>query len=110
MWYRGSAGDDVNIRRTIGASSARSAIVSYAIGNAVISHVLTIAVQVPLIHTRADDHNVVHDRETAFATNPHAVTMSHSTVCQHRRLVHGDLFLMKLLRVRQLISFEEFPS
>lgn len=71
---------------------------------------LTLSFASHLIDTRTDDHNVVDYRKAALASDPLTFSILHPTVCQHSCLVHGDLFLMKLLRVRQFIFGKELPG
>lgn len=46
-----------------------------------------------------DDHNVVHNRETAFASCPISLLVPDLAVGEHGRLVHRHSLLVKLLRI-----------
>ena len=62
-----------------------------------------------MIDTRADDHNIVCDCETALAANPLAIPVLDPAVRKHGGFIHIDAFLVNMLRVRQLFRWEEVP-
>ena len=70
---------------------------------------LTLALNIPPVDTRTDDHYIVHDSETTLATDPRSVLVPDLTICQHRSFVHRYSLLMKLARIRQLVCWEELP-
>ena len=110
MWYLGSFGEDEKIRRTTGAASARPGKLRSALNSFAPSETrLTLGFAIHLIDTCTYDHNVVDDRETALAADPSAFSVLDSTVCQHCSFVHGHLLLVKLLRKREFILWEELP-
>lgn len=75
------------MRRTMGASAARSARRQRARPGRRKMHALTIAFQPASVDAGTDDHDIVNDGETAFATNPVAISILDSTVGQHGSLI-----------------------
>lgn len=69
------------MRRTIGASIARSDDHVSTIIRSAATFTLTLALRIRLVDTRANDHHIIDDREAALASYPLAVPALHPTVC-----------------------------
>ena len=109
MWYRGSLGELENIRRTTGAASARPRF-RVSPGSPLISFGYhTFCFTTSLVNARANDHDIVDDGKTALASDPVALFVFDTAICQYRSIVHHDLLLVKLLSVGYFILVEELP-
>jgi hypothetical protein len=70
---------------------------------------LTLALHADPVNTRADDHNIVHDRETALASHPVALAVLQATVGQDSRLIKTHSSAVLGLGQREFLGVEELP-
>jgi hypothetical protein len=70
---------------------------------------LTLALHASPVDTRADDHDIVHDRKTALAADPVALAILQATVGQDGGLVKTHASAVLGLGQRELLGVEELP-
>lgn len=90
MWYRGSRGDDEKMRRTTGASNARSRrLVKVMLKNYFMKRrsQLTLISGRSLIYTCAGHENIVNNREDTFTANPVTISMFNPTIVKNSGLI-----------------------
>jgi hypothetical protein len=70
---------------------------------------LTLALHANPVDTRADDHDIVHDRKAALASDPVALAVFQATVGQDSCLVKTHSAAVLGLGQRELVGMEELP-
>ena len=98
------------MRRTIGASIARSGNHFSTIVRSIANLTLTLALRVCLIDTRADNHHIVDDCKAALAAHPLPIPAFHPTVCQHSRLILHDRLLLEVPCIWNLFRDKVLPG
>lgn len=98
------------MRLTIGAASARPGEkASVGFRSCLHAWKLTVGFPTSLVNAGADNHDIVDDGETTFATDPLAVLAHYIAVCQHCGGVHHHTLAVKFLCIGQLTLGEELP-